>query len=123
MERPSLVVGLMSGTSLDGMDAALVRLAGPTRAELLAFATRAYSEDERNWLLGAMASEGASSLARLNVQIAEWAAEAVQLVLDTGSIRADQLACIAFPGHTIWHQPPLVSWQLGEPAVPRSGLA
>lgn len=117
MERPSLVVGLMSGTSLDGMDAALVRLTGPTRAELMAFATRAYSADERAWLQGAMTGEGASSLARLNVQIAEWAAEAVQLVLDAGSTRADELACIAFPGHTIWHQPPLVSWQLGEPAV------
>ena len=42
MERPSLIVGLMSGTSLDGMDAALVRFTGPTRAELLAFSSRPY---------------------------------------------------------------------------------
>ena len=47
-ERPSLGVGLMSGTSLDGMDAALTRFTGPTHVELLGFATRPYSDTERN---------------------------------------------------------------------------
>jgi anhydro-N-acetylmuramic acid kinase len=32
-------------------------------------------------------------------------------------VRADEIDGIAFPGQTIWHEPPLVSWQLGEPAV------
>ena len=46
-ERPTLAVGLMSGTSLDGMDAALVRFHGPTRVELVAFAHRPYHPEER----------------------------------------------------------------------------
>ena len=55
MERPALLVGLMSGTSLDGMDAALVRLTGPTKAELLAFAARPYDAEERAELRAAPA--------------------------------------------------------------------
>ena len=46
-ERPTLAIGLMSGTSLDGMDAALVRFHGPTHADLIDFVTRPYTDDER----------------------------------------------------------------------------
>jgi anhydro-N-acetylmuramic acid kinase len=41
----------------------------------------------------------------------------VQTVLLRGSVPASDLSLIAFPGQTIWHEPPVVSWQLGEPAV------
>jgi anhydro-N-acetylmuramic acid kinase len=116
-ERPSLAIGLMSGTSLDGMDAALVRLEGPTHATLLGFVTRPYSPEERAELRGALNGAGASSLARLHVRLAEWAAEAVQSVLTRSNVPASELSVIAFPGQTIWHEPPVVSWQLGEPAV------
>jgi len=118
MERPALIVGLMSGTSLDGMDAALVRLTGPTKAELLAFASRPYSDEERSALRAALEGGAAApALARLHVRIAEWAVEAVQAVLRAGGARADALDGIAFHGQTVWHEPPKVSWQLGEPAV------
>ena len=40
-------IGLMSGTSLDGVDAALVRIDGPTHATLLDFVTRPYDNSER----------------------------------------------------------------------------
>ncbi len=116
-ERPSLAVGLMSGTSLDGMDAALVRLHGPTHADLLDFVTRPYSEDERGELRGALAGGDARSLARLHVRLAEWAAEAVETLLVQAGVPASDLALIAFHGQTIWHEPPVVTWQLGEPAV------
>jgi anhydro-N-acetylmuramic acid kinase len=116
-ELPSLAVGLMSGTSLDGMDAALVRLEGPTHATLLDFVTRPYTPEERARIRGALNGAGAATLARLHVELAEWAAEAVQMLLSKSSVPASQLSLIAFPGQTIWHEPPLVSWQLGEPAI------
>lgn len=116
-ERPTLAVGLMSGTSLDGMDAALVRLEGPTHATLVDFITRPYSADERAEIQAALNGATAPSLARLHIRMAEWAAEAVQTVLVRGNVPASDLSLIAFPGQTIWHEPQVVSWQLGEPAV------
>jgi anhydro-N-acetylmuramic acid kinase len=116
-ERPTLAIGLMSGTSLDGMDAALVRLGGPTNATLVDFITRPYSEEERSQLRAALNGATAPSLARLHVRIAEWAAEAVQTVLVQANTPASDISLIAFHGQTIWHEPPFVTWQLGEPAV------
>jgi anhydro-N-acetylmuramic acid kinase len=116
-ERPTLAIGLMSGTSLDGMDAALVRLEGPTHASLVHFVTRPYSDAERSKIRSAFNGATASDLARLHVQVAEWAAEAVQSVLSQSSVPASDVSLIAFHGQTVWHEPPLVSWQLGEPAV------
>ena len=116
-ERPTLAIGLMSGTSLDGVDAALVRFEGPTHATLLDFVTRPYTEEERGEIRAAFNGATAPSLARLHVRVADWAAEAVQTVLVQAKVRASDLSLIAFPGQTIWHEPPLVSWQLGEPAV------
>ena len=76
-ERPSLAVGLMSGTSLDGMDAALVRFDGPTRATLLAFVTRPYDAAERGRIEHAITGGRAPELARLHAQLGHWAVEAV----------------------------------------------
>lgn len=116
-ERPSLVIGLMSGTSLDGMDAALVRFADATHATLLGFVSRGYDDGERKLLRNALNGATAAELARLHVAIADWAAEAVQALLEQTQVLATDVAAIAFPGQTIWHEPPTVSWQLGEPAV------
>jgi anhydro-N-acetylmuramic acid kinase len=116
-ERPTLVVGLMSGTSLDGVDAALVRLQGPTHATLLDFVTRPYTDAERAEIRAAFNGATAPTLARLHVRVADWASEAVSAVLVQGKVPASDLSLIAFPGQTIWHEPPFVSWQLGEPAV------
>ena len=116
-EAPVLMVGLMSGTSLDGMDAALVRIQGPTRLELLAFAHRPYGADERARIEAVLGGGELGQVARLHATISDWASEAVETVLAAGHVRADALAGIAFPGQTVWHEPPLVSWQLGEPAI------
>ena len=116
-ERPTLAVGLMSGTSLDGMDAALVRLHGPSHAELVDFVTRPYADDERADLRAALTGGDAPSLARLHVRLADWAADAVETLLAQAQVPASDLGLIAFHGQTVWHEPPLVTWQLGEAAV------
>lgn len=116
-ERPTLAVGLMSGTSLNGMDAALVRLDGPTHAQLLAFASRPYDEEERALLAAALAGGTPREFAHLHARLGRWAADAVQAVLLQGHTRASDLDLIAFPGQTMWHEPPVVTWQLGEPAI------
>jgi anhydro-N-acetylmuramic acid kinase len=116
-ERPSLAVGLMSGTSMDGMDAAVVRLSGPTHAELLGFVTRPYHESERAVIATALTGGTAREFAALHARLGEWAAEAVDQALAAAQVRASELAFIAFPGHTIWHEPPTVTWQLGEAAL------
>ncbi len=119
-ERPMLGIGLMSGTSLDGVDAALVRIDSATHATLLDFVTRPYDEDERAEIRAALAPDGRlgpALLARLHVHIAEWAADAVQLLLSQTHTPASELSFIAFPGQTVWHEPPVVTFQLGEPAI------
>ena len=117
-ERPALGIGLMSGTSLDGMDAALVRFTGPTHAELVGFSHRPYHPEERRELLEAIERQegGARRLALLHARLAEWAAEAVEAVLGQAALAPSGLDFIAFHGQTVWHEPPVVTLQLGEPA-------
>lgn len=116
-ESPVLAIGLMSGTSLDGMDAVLVRISGPTRLELLAFAERPYASHERARIEAVLAGGPIADVARLHAAVANWAAEAVDAVLALAHTRADQLGFIAFPGQTIWHEPPVVTLQLGAAAI------
>jgi anhydro-N-acetylmuramic acid kinase len=115
-EGPTLAVGIMSGTSLDGVDAALVRFHGPTRAELVHFVSRPYAASERRAILEAIERGETRTLARLHTALARWAAEAVDDLLAGARVRASELAFVAFHGQTIWHEPPAVSWQLGEAA-------
>ncbi|MGQ0703322.1 MAG: anhydro-N-acetylmuramic acid kinase [Gemmatimonadales bacterium] len=108
----------MSGTSLDGMDAALVRFTGPTHAELVGFAHRPYHPEERREIEEAIERQvgGARRLAHLHARLGEWAVEAVEEVLTRSRFTAQGLDFIAFHGQTVWHEPPLVTLQLGEPA-------
>ncbi len=112
-----LVVGLMSGTSLDGVDAALVEIADPDHLELVAFRTRPYALTERDRIRQGMAEGSARSLALLHRDLGKWFSEAAHAVLEAAGVSGDRIACVASHGHTVWHESGRVSWQLGCPAT------
>jgi anhydro-N-acetylmuramic acid kinase len=111
----------MSGTSLDGISAAVVRFTrddvGRLEAQLLAFVGTRYSAAQRDRLQRALTAGTAQEYCRLAFDLGDWFADATVAVLaEAGVSRADILA-IGSHGQTIWHEPLHSTWQLGEAAV------
>jgi anhydro-N-acetylmuramic acid kinase len=105
-----LVIGLMSGTSLDGIDAALVEIEGAAERpdwELRAFVDSPYSADQRRTIHDGILSGTAASLCRLNADLGEWFAEAALRLCREAGISAASVAAVGSHGQTVWHEPPL----------------
>ena len=130
--RPQAFVGLMSGTSLDGISAAVVRFNAASSApgdyagcELLGFATRPYGAPERARLERAMqTSLPPAEWCQLGFDLGHWLADAAVAVLAESGVSRTDVAAIGSHGHTLWHEPTRSTWQIGESAViaERTGL-
>jgi len=118
-----LAVGLMSGTSLDGVDAALVELAGDDQVGLRAFRSEPYTAEERGRILNALGGGTPRELALLNVWLGERWAGAVERLLREAGTDARELSFLASHGQTVWHEPGRATLQLGDPAVLAERLA
>ncbi|WP_277873270.1 anhydro-N-acetylmuramic acid kinase [Sphingomonas profundi] len=120
-----LAVGLMSGTSLDGIDAALIETDGEGLARPIAFRGEAYSEQARRTLREATALALAFDHPRPNPEIAA-AAElvtrshilAVRKLLVDARVSPNDVDVIGFHGQTIAHRPARGwTWQIGDGAA------
>ncbi len=109
----TLGVGLMSGTSVDGVDAAVVAIDDEQSVRLLTFISRPYEPEEREQLLAAMASGTARNLAVLHRRLGQWFADAAADAVAQSGMRPDDIAFVASHGQTVWHEPGFVSLQLG----------
>jgi anhydro-N-acetylmuramic acid kinase len=126
-----IVAGVMSGTSADGINVALVRItssrrgAGKPILRFLGHAEYPYPKEVRRFVLTAMNSTktSVSDLARLNFLLAELYAEAILVTQRRFRLKAELVGC---HGQTLYHQgepvPFLghnlaVTWQTGEGAV------
>ncbi len=115
----SLVVGLMSGTSLDGVDAALVDFSGSHPRTLATF-WQPYSPDIRRQALQLQAArhDEIHAAALFANQLAHCYAEAVRDVLAKSGTHPEHVAAIGCHGQTIRHQPAAgYSAQLNNPAL------
>jgi anhydro-N-acetylmuramic acid kinase len=112
----------MSGTSLDGISAAVVRFrsGGASEAidfELLAFTTTEYSKQQRERLAKALTGASPAEYCRISFDLGEWlSAAAIRAIAESGVPRSD-ISAIASHGQTVWHEPGHSTWQMGESAV------
>jgi anhydro-N-acetylmuramic acid kinase len=115
------MVGLMSGTSVDGVSAAVVRFrndeSGSLASELLGHRAQPYTPTQRSRLLRAMEGVAPAEYCRLNFELGEWLAEAALEALRYAGVAPSEAAAIASHGQTVWHEPGHSTWQLGESAV------
>jgi anhydro-N-acetylmuramic acid kinase len=127
-----IVAGIMSGTSADGIDVALVKISprgSAPKLTLLAHRAFPFSKPLRQAILAAMAGQSDAhstttpELARLHWRLGIAYAEALRATIDSTKIKPDLVGC---HGQTIYHQgvpAPYAgrrfacTWQLGEPAL------
>ena len=113
-QRVFRAIGLMSGTSLDGVDAALIETDGASIEALGPWLTRGYDETRRELLKGAL--EGAN-VPEAERALTEAHGEAVAALLREASLEPNEVDVIGFPGHTLLHRPEAgLTWQIGDGA-------
>ena len=106
-------IGLMSGTSYDGVEVALINTEGESIGRLGPTGYRAYDDSERAVLRRAMAcssnltdrNDRSGVLAEAEAVINAAHADAVTMFLHANGLSAGDIAVIGFHGHTVLHQP------------------
>ena len=103
----------MSGTSLDGIDVAIVDIRG-ARVQTIGFTSTPYSPKTREAILAVSNTQThTAAISRLNYTLAELYAKAVQKTVR----RFGPVEVIGCHGQTIFHEGRSNTLQLGEPAV------
>lgn len=116
-----LFIGAMSGTSADGVDAALVRITGTgldMHAELVHFVESPYPVDLRQHILRTRESGETtlSDLASLGRDVSLAYVNVVRRLLDEAKVNAKDVTALAAHGQTLFHAPPLsIQWM--DPAL------
>ncbi|HEX8431387.1 MAG TPA: anhydro-N-acetylmuramic acid kinase [Longimicrobium sp.] len=128
------VIGLMSGTSLDGVDAALVEIGGSgthdVDARVIHSITLPYDEARRAAIHDGILAGTAEALCGLHADLGEWFAEAVVRVCAEADVDMGSVDAVGSHGQTVWHRPPAgdrrgATLQIGDAATiaERTGIA
>src|SRR5579872_1621308 len=123
---PALAIGLMSGTSQDGVDVALIETDGEVIARFGPTAYRTYSKKERAALRSATAAAAnltsrtarPSALAAAEAIVTDAHAEAVETFLAGNGLKPGDVTVVGFHGQTVLHRPAQhLTVQLGDGAA------
>ena len=119
-DQGRILVGLMSGTSLDGISAAVARFHnlanGRVHCDLMGFTHRAYHGEERARLEQAMQQGGAREYCRVHADVGDWMADAALAAMADAGVTPRDVAAVASHGQTLWHEPGHSTWQVGDAA-------
>lgn len=113
-------VGLMSGTSLDGISAAVVRFEkadARLHHELVSYVSVPYDDSQRSRLRNAMSGQSAQEYCALGFDLGRWLADAARSAIAEAGLASRDVRAIASHGQTLWHIPRESTWQIGESAV------
>ena len=104
------LIGLMSGTSLDGVDAALVDVRGDATDDVAVHVVHAvtvpYDDARRAAIHDAIVAGTAPALCDLHADLGEWLAEAALRVCAEAQVGMETVDAIGSHGQTVWHRPP-----------------
>jgi len=127
---PKVVIGLMSGTSVDGIDAALVEIQGSgesVQVNTLGYETYAYPASCRKRIFELFSPETGSvdKVCEMNFVLGELFAEAAQSIARRCSVPLSEVDLIGSHGQTVYHKPKLSgaqyssrsTLQIAEPCV------
>ncbi len=118
MSKSSLYIGLMSGTSADGVDAALVEIK-PDKIQLIDFISPSLPEELKHSLLtlNDSATLSLEQFSQLSFDIASQFSQATQAILTKNHLHTNEIQAIGSHGQTIYHAPHIpMSLQIGHPA-------
>lgn len=116
-KHPALwAIGMMSGTSLDGVDAALIKTDGTQVLEIGAHITLPFEDDLFAVLHDAVHMRG--DLMKAEHDLTLFHAKAVEELLALSGKRASDIHVIGFHGQTVAHRPKEgITWQMGDGAL------
>ena len=109
-KKEKLVLGLMSGTSLDGLDMALCKIEGnglDTKLDLLKYQTIPFSQELKNELKEIFCKEQVSleKVCLLNAYLGKYYADLINKTLINWNVKNEDVDLIASHGQTIYHAP------------------
>jgi len=121
-------IGLMSGTSLDGVDAAILTTDGEDIVEAGPAHHTPYSRDLKIWVRRAISAalegrDSAADIGKASGEVTLAHAEAVEHLLEKANLKRNNIDVIGFHGQTILHRPAGDagsvgrSWQVGDGGV------
>jgi len=101
-----IFIGTMSGTSVDGLDIAVVSIDDDYSFKLISFNEFGYTEDFKDRIIKAITSISTTKeIGQLNFEIAEFYAEKINLVLKKIKLKPEDITAIGSHGQTVYHLP------------------